>query len=217
MQELIANSLTDKGAALKVSFVPTQFKYDYSFNEEKGLGSESENVIKLKEPLLRLYYKGHNYQRDNLLITNFYLNDVLYENQQGFSQFKLNQNHFLNLEDVNLLNKLKQDFSKEYEFKQSSIQLGRHIIKLVFIISKNIPKLYKQAFKEYAYKEYGAGYFKQLYEYDKDYKQEQDIIHLRIFLAPACMQKINFEFAQGFDDWLENENVCGFRILTKDV
>ncbi|MPB98679.1 hypothetical protein A0Z09_001155 [Campylobacter subantarcticus] len=30
------------------------------------------------------------------------------------------------------------------------------------------------------------------------------------------MQKIEFEIAKGLDEWLDNENVCSFNILTKD-
>ncbi|HEB7546090.1 TPA: hypothetical protein RZH57_001774, partial [Campylobacter coli] len=30
------------------------------------------------------------------------------------------------------------------------------------------------------------------------------------------MQKIDFEIAKGLDEWLDNENVCCFNVLTKD-
>ncbi|WP_223209241.1 hypothetical protein [Campylobacter coli] len=38
----------------------------------------------------------------------------------------------------------------------------------------------------------------------------------RSFLTPTKMQKIDFEIAKGLDEWLDNENVCCFNVLTKD-
>lgn len=77
LQELISACKTDKGFALKVSFTPTKFKFDHSFDPEEGLGEQSKNQIELKEARLRMYYKEHKYQKDNLF-TNLYLNDTLY-------------------------------------------------------------------------------------------------------------------------------------------
>ncbi|AJC90745.1 hypothetical protein [Campylobacter subantarcticus] len=216
LQELISACVTDKGYPLKVSFVPTKFKFDHSFNPKEGLAKQSKNQTKLKEPKLRIYYKEHKYQKDNLLITNLYLNDTLYQNEQGLDQLELSKNDLFDLNDVNILNTLKQDFSKNYDYKECKITLGVHLLKLIFIIPKNIAKVYKSAYKEFEYKDLGAGYFKELFEYHKDYREKENIIHYRVFLTPAKMQKIEFEIAKGLDEWLDNENVCSFNILTKD-
>ncbi|XAK34853.1 hypothetical protein AAID95_03280 [Campylobacter coli] len=216
LQELISACTTDKGFALKVSFTPTKFKFDHSFDPEEGLGEQSKNQIELKEARLRMYYKEHKYQKDNLLITNLYLNDTLYQNEQGLDKLELSKNDLFNLNDINVLNTLKQDFSKDYEFKECKIKLGVHLLKLIFVIPKNIAKVYKSAYKEFENKDLGAGYFTQLHEYDKDYRENENIIHHRVFLTPSKMQKIDFEIAKGLDEWLDNENVCCFNVYTKD-
>ncbi|MDP8494130.1 hypothetical protein [Campylobacter coli] len=215
LQELISACKTDKGFALKVSFTPTKFKFDHSFDPEEGLGEQSKNQIELKEARLRMYYKEHKYQKDNLF-TNLYLNDTLHQNEQGLDKLELSKNDLFNLNDINVLNTLKQDFSKDYEFKECEIRLGMHLLKLIFVIPKNIAKVYKSAYKEFKNKDLGVGYFTQLHEYDKDYRENENIIHHRVFLAPAKMQKIGFEIAKGLDEWLDNENVCRFNVYTKD-
>ncbi|AJD01823.1 hypothetical protein [Campylobacter lari] len=216
LQELISACVTDKGYPLKVSFVPTKFKFDHSFNPKDGLAKQNKNQTKLKEPKLRMYYKEHKYQKDNLLITNLYLNDTLYQNEQGLDQLELSKNDLFDLNDVNMLNTLKQDFSKDYEFKELNFSFDTNLIKLYFIIPKNIAKVHKSAYKEFEYKDLGAGCFKELFEYHQDYRENENIIHHRVFLAPAKMQKIEFEIAKGLDEWLDDENVCSFNILTKD-
>lgn len=215
IQELISACKTDEGFALKVNFTPSKFKFDHSFDPKEGLGEQSKNQIELKEARLRMYYKEHKYQKDNLF-TNLYLNDTLYQNEQGLDKLELSKNDLFNLNDINVLNTLKQDFSKDYEFKECEIRLGMHLLKLIFVIPKNIAKVYKSAYKEFKNKDLGVGYFTQLHEYDKDYRENENIIHHRVFLAPAKMQKIGFEIAKGLDEWLDNENVCCFNVYTKD-
>ncbi|HEC1791696.1 TPA: hypothetical protein R1728_001590, partial [Campylobacter lari] len=46
LQELISACVTDKGFPLKVSFVPTKFKFDHSFNPKEGLAKQSKNQTK---------------------------------------------------------------------------------------------------------------------------------------------------------------------------
>ncbi len=171
-----------------------------------------------------MYYKEHKYQKDNLLITNLYLNDTLYQNEQGLDKLELSKNDLFNLNDINVLNTLKQDFSKDYEFKECEIRLGMHLLKLIFVIPKNIAKVYKSAYKEFEYKDLGAGYFTQLHEYDKiiknslEDKKELNEYHLT-FLTPAKMQNLKLQIAQGLDKILEDEDrkqelyVCKFVVV----
>ncbi|MFK0457919.1 hypothetical protein ACISOD_07945, partial [Campylobacter jejuni] len=59
LQELISACKTDKGFALKVSFTPTKFKFDHSFDPKEGLGEQSKNQIELKEPIIRPFSYTH--------------------------------------------------------------------------------------------------------------------------------------------------------------
>lgn len=90
-----------------------------------------------------MYYKEHKYQKDNLLITNLYLNDTLYQNEQGLDKLELSKNDLFNLNDINVLNTLKQDFSKDYEFKECEIRLGMHLL----LSPKTLPKFIKVLIK----------------------------------------------------------------------
>lgn len=65
------------------------------------------------------------------------------------------------------------------------------------------------------------GEFKQLYSYNKIIKNSLEALteyHFS-FLTPACMQKLNLEFAQGLDDMIDDEdrknnvNVCKFVVV----
>ncbi|EKA8523648.1 hypothetical protein OMN59_001400 [Campylobacter coli] len=216
LQELISACKTDKGFALKVSFTPTKFKFDHSFDPKEGLGEQSKNQIELKEPIIRLHYKSDRFQKDNLPIYNLLINNEKKEQDKALNEFNIDLKDLKDIEDINILNQFKQDFSKDYEFKECEIRLGMHLLKLIFVIPKNIAKVYKSVYKEFKNKDLGVGYFTQLHEYDKDYRENENIIHHRVFLAPAKMQKIGFEIAKGLDEWLDNENVCCFNVYTKD-
>ncbi|EAI5172108.1 hypothetical protein BLK36_09150, partial [Campylobacter jejuni] len=128
------------------------------------------------------------------------------------------------IEDVNIFNQFKQDFSKDYEFKELNLSFDTNLIKLYFIIPKNIAKVYKSAYKEFKNKDLGAGYFTQLHEYDKIIKnalednKESNEYHFS-FLTPAKMQNLKLQIAQGLDEILEDEDrkqelyVCKFVVV----
>ncbi|EFP2531469.1 hypothetical protein PYU48_000002 [Campylobacter coli] len=221
IQELISACKTDKGFALKVSFTPTKFKFDHSFDPKEGLGEQSKNQIELKEPIIRLHYKSDRFQKDNLPIYNLLINNEKKEQNKALNEFNIDLKDLKDIEDINILNQFKQDFSKDYEFKELNLSFDTNLIKLYFIIPKNIAKVYKSAYKEFKNKDLGAGYFTQLHEYDKIIKnslednKELNEYHFS-FLTPAKMQKIGFEIAKGLDEWLDNENVCCFNVYTKD-
>ncbi|ELZ6675747.1 hypothetical protein UXV65_001657 [Campylobacter coli] len=218
LQELISACKTDKGFALKVSFTPTKFKFDHSFDPKEGLGEQSKNQIELKEPIIRLHYKSDRFQKDNLPIYNLLINNEKKEQDKALNEFNID---LKDIEDLNILNQFKQDFSKDHEFKELNLSFDTNLIKLYFIIPKNIAKIHKSAYKEFENKDLGAGYFTQLHEYDKIIKnalednKELNEYHFS-FLAPAKMQKIDFEIAKGLDEWLDNENVCCFNVYIKD-
>ncbi|EOI0385370.1 hypothetical protein ACMF3Z_001704 [Campylobacter jejuni] len=224
LQELILACKTDKGFALKVSFTPTKFKFDHSFDPKEGLGEQSKNQIELKEPIIRLHYKSDRFQKDNLPIYNLLINNEKKEQDKALSELNIDQKDLKDIKNVNILNQFKQDFSKDYEFKELNFSFNTNLIKLYFIIPKNIAKVYKSAYKEFEYKDLGAGYFTQLHEYDKIIKnslkdnKKLNEYHLT-FLAPAKMQNLKLQIAQGLDEILENEDrkqelyVCKFVVV----
>ncbi|MCC3050855.1 hypothetical protein LKX68_05730 [Campylobacter jejuni] len=221
LQELISACKTDKGFALKVSFTPTKFKFDHSFDPKEGLGEQSKNQIELKEPIIRLHYKSDRFQKDNLPIYNLLINNEKKEQDKALNEFNID---LKDIEDINILNQFKQDFSKDYEFKELNLSFDTNLIKLYFIIPKNIAKAYKSAYKEFENKDLGAGYFIQLHEYDKIIKnalednKELNEYHFS-FLAPAKMQNLKLQIAQGLDEILEDEDrkqelyVCKFVVV----
>ncbi|MGQ2876711.1 glycoside hydrolase family protein [Campylobacter jejuni] len=221
LQELISACKTDKGFALKVSFTPTKFKFDHSFDPKEGLGEQSKNQIELKEPIIRLHYKSDRFQKDNLLIYNLLINNEKKEQDKALNEFNIDLKDLKDIEDINILNQFKQDFSKDYEFKELNLSFDTNLIKLYFIIPKNIAKAYKSAYKEFENKDLGAGYFTQLHEYDKIIKnslednKELNEYHFS-FLTPAKMQNLKLQIAQGLDEILEDEDrkqelyVCKF-------
>ncbi|HEF9389313.1 TPA: lipase, partial [Campylobacter coli] len=80
LQELIGGCLSDKGFPLEVSFVPSKIKFDHSYDPKIGLTKQSLTTSQsFNLPILRLYYKEHNYQIDNTLIQRYTLNNTLYE------------------------------------------------------------------------------------------------------------------------------------------
>ncbi|EOV3158398.1 hypothetical protein [Campylobacter coli] len=120
------------------------------------------------------------------------------EQDKALNEFNID---LKDIEDLNILNQFKQDFSKDHEFKELNLSFDTNLIKLYFIIPKNIAKIHKSAYKEFENKDLGAGYFTQLHEYDKiiknslEDKKELNEYHLT-FLTPAKMQKIDFEIAK---------------------
>ncbi|ENY8269865.1 lysozyme [Campylobacter coli] len=224
IQELISACKTDKGFALKVSFTPTKFKFDYSFDPKEGLGEQSKNQIELKEPIIRLHYKSDRFQKDNLPIYNLLINNEKKEQDKALNEFNIDLKDLKDIEDLNILNQFKQDFSKDYEFKELNLSFDTNLIKLYFIIPKNIAKVYKSAYKEFKNKDLGAGYFTQLHEYDKIIKnalednKELNEYHFS-FLTPAKMQNLKLQIAQGLDEILEDEDrkqelyVCKFVVV----
>ena len=83
-----------------------------------------------------------------------------------------------------------------------------------------LPKLFKEHYKNYEYKDYGIRKYIQLLNYSKDIKETKEstdsqdtslqsisITHTRVFLSPFKANKLHFTFALGLDDWLDKDNI----------
>ncbi|TQR52291.1 hypothetical protein, partial [Campylobacter troglodytis] len=216
LQDLVSNSLTDKGFALKCVSKPNNFIFDHNFVNLKDKAGLKDDLSSLFNARLRLHYKEHNLQRDNLLIKRCELNGKEYYIDTYFKSLEFDiEKDSKKIDDIRLLQDLKQEFKKDFLFKQVNLRLGIHLIKLVFIVCETLPKIYQKAYK--SYEDYGIGEFKQIHSYTKDYNEEETIHHLRVFITPYKASKIRFEFAVGMDDWLDDERVCEFRVLTSYI
>ena len=129
LQELISACITDKGSPLKVSFTPTKFKFDHSFDPKEGLVKQSKNQTELKEPIIRLHYKSDRFQKDNLPIYNLLINNERKEQDKALNELNTDLKDLKDIEDINILNQFKQDFSKDYEFKALNLSLDTNLIK----------------------------------------------------------------------------------------
>ncbi|MBZ7965051.1 hypothetical protein H2280_08385, partial [Campylobacter sp. 2457A] len=182
------------------------------------------NITELKEPILRLHYKSDRFQKDNLPVYNLLLNSKRKEQDKALDELNIDQKDLKDIEDINILNQFRKDFSKNHEFKQLNLSFDTNLIKLYFIIPKNISKSYKDAYKKFEKKELGAGYFKELHEYDKIIRnslkdnKELNGYHFS-FLAPAKMKNLKLQIAKGLDKILEDEDrkqdlfVCKFVVV----
>ena len=167
MQELNGGWLSDKGFPLEVSFVPSKIKFDHSYDPKIGLTKQSHTTSQsFNLPILRLYYKEHNYQIDNTLIQRYTLNNALYElkeesNPQFFKEVIFEEKDLMDLsksientkdiapyqDKIILFDCLKQAFQKYYEFKEVTLNLGFHTFFLIFVILKRILNIYQKDYK----------------------------------------------------------------------
>ena len=235
MQDLVASGcLTDKGFPLTCT--PKENTFRINSPNPSNANTQSKEAllatIKLTKPLLRLYYKEHTKQIDNIPVHRCKINDILQESDTPFGLLELDiHKDSKDLQDTDLQAHLQASYPKDYEFKEIDVTIGIHRLALVFIIRQTIPKVYKQAYKEYEYKEYGVGIYKQLLEYSKDIQHNKEsmenqenslqsivITHTRVFLAPYGAKKLSFEFANGLDSIIEEkEGVLKIHLINQIV
>ncbi|TQR53120.1 lipase, partial [Campylobacter troglodytis] len=239
MQDLCMSGVfSDKGFAVICTKQENTLKINAPKPSNNNIDSKEAKKpnIKLTQPRLRLHYKEYDKQKDNVLIARFYLNDILQEKTQDeyFSNIELDfDKDTKDIENMLLKDKIAIDYpSKSYDLRQIDIMLGIHHLCLIFAIPTKIPKIFKKPYESYEYKEYGVGKYKALFVYNVDFENIKDssdasdsnessddivITHIRVFLAPAKAKKLDFVFAVGLDSWLENENICSFKIMADDV
>ncbi|WP_236032330.1 lipase [Helicobacter cinaedi] len=235
MQDLVSSGvMSDKGFPLICTPKPNSYKINApSPTHTKNRDKEAlKTQIEFHKPILRLHYKEHKSQQDNLPITQFYLFDNLKEQTSPFENLILDyQSDAQSMSDKNLEKELLQSYSnKEYQHKQINLQFGIHQIHLVFIIPQYLPKLFKEPYKDYEHKDYGIGQYKPLLNYSKDIKEYREsthskdtslqsisITHTRVFLSPFKANKLHFTFALGLDDYLDKDNTTELKIIIGGV
>ena len=235
MQDLVSSGvMSDKGFPLICT--PKENTFRINSPNPSNANTQSKEAllatIKLTKPLLRLYYKEHTKQIDNIPVHRYKINDILQESDTPFGLLELDMHKdSKDLQDTDLQAHLQASYPKDYEFKEIDVTIGIHRLALVFIIRQTIPKVYKQAYKEYEYKEYGVGIYKQLLEYSKDIQHNKEsmenqenslqsivITHTRVFLAPYGAKKLSFEFANGLDSIIEEkEGVLKIHLINQIV
>ncbi|BAM32814.1 lipase family protein [Helicobacter cinaedi CCUG 18818 = ATCC BAA-847] len=235
MQDLVSSGvMSDKGFPLICTPKPNSYKINApSPTHTKNRDKEAlKTQIEFHKPILRLHYKEHKSQQDNLPITQFYLFDNLKEQTSPFENLILDyQSDAQSMSDKNLEKELLQSYSnKEHQHKQINLQFGIHQIHLVFIIPQYLPKLFKEPYKDYEHKDYGIGQYKPLLNYSKDIKEYREsthskdtslqsisITHTRVFLSPFKANKLHFTFALGLDDYLDKDNTTELKIIIGGV
>ena len=236
MQDLVSgNVFSDKGFPLIATPKPNTFK----INSPKPIDSNTQNKQKLESqinlyrPTLRLHYKITPLQKDNLPIYRLKINDSIIEsnNDTPLDSITIDiAKDTKDLHDIHNLDKalqdilsilhsnLKQSFMKEYMYKYVSLQLDSNMLLLILLIPQKIPKIYKEAYKEYQDKEYGVGRYTYVYEYcyhkDLDIKDYAKIgldsnpsnaTILTLHTAYKA-QKLEVTLANGLDSILESKD-----------
>ena len=221
MQDLVSgNVFSDKGFPLIATPKPNTFR----INSPKPIDSNTQNKqklesqIKLYKPALRLHYKITPLQKDNLPIYRLKCNDTIIESGDDmpldFISIDIAKDT-KDLHDIHNLDKalqdilsilhsnLKQSFMKEYIYKYISLQLDSNMLLLILLIPQTIPKVFKEVYKNYEYKDYGIGRFQYVYEYCDTIVREKRTILYKTLYAPAKIKKIELEIASGLDSMIE--------------
>ena len=220
LQELISACITDKGFPLKVSFTPTKFKFDHSFDPKEGLGGESkESGLGYEKPIFYIDYKIDYEQKDFIPIHSMkILDEELSSNDNGIKEYKLEISKAKELDEFlksqELIKNLLQDYTtKENLYKFMDITLQNHTKFYIFIIPKNIPKVLKKYYKDNETyqnnKDYGVGKFKivdkvNIYD-DKTSKS------IEIYLAPYEAKHIKIIFNENLYEKLTQTSIFCIR------
>ena len=236
MQDLVASGcLTDKGFPLICTPKENTFKINspnpssVNTQDKEALASS----ISLSKPILRLHYKIHSHQKDNLPIYRIKIQDSIKESHTNSPLDSLSidiakdtkalddtQSLDSNLQDIlsTLYANLKDTYTKHYAYHYLSLQLDSNALILILLIPQTIPKVFKEAYKNYEYKDYGIGKYHYLYNYCThimldiaDYTQvgldsnpsNATILTLH---TPYKAQKLEIALANGLDSLIESKD-----------
>ncbi|WP_369607826.1 hypothetical protein [Helicobacter trogontum] len=113
---------------------------------------------------------------------------------------------------------LKETYTKGYKYHYLSLQLDSNALILILLIPQSIPKVYKELYKDYEYKDYGIGKYHYLYNSCthimldiQDYTQigldsnpsNATILTLH---TPYKAQRLEIALANGLDSLIESKD-----------
>ena len=236
MQDLVASGcLTDKGFPLVCTPKENTFRIN-SPNPTKANTQSKEALassISLSKPILRVHYKIHSHQKDNLPIYRIKIQDSIIESNNDTPLDSLSidiakdtkelsdiNNLDSSLQDIlsSLYTSLKETYTKGYKYHYLSLQLDSNALILILLIPQTIPKVFKEVYENYEYKDYGIGKYHYLYNYcthtmldTKDYTQlglahnpsNATILTLH---TPYKAQKLEIALANGLDSLIESKD-----------
>ena len=236
MQDLVSSGcLTDKGFPLVCTPKENTFKINspnpssVNTQDKEALASS----ISLSKPILRLHYKIHSHQKDNLPIYRIKIQDSIKESHTNSPLDSLSidiakdtkalddtQSLDSNLQDIlsTLYANLKDTYTKHYAYHYLSLQLDSNALILILLIPQSIPKVYKELYKDYTYKDYGIGKYHYLYNYCThimleitDYTQvgvESNPSNATILTlhTPYKAQRLELQLANGLDSLIESKD-----------
>ena len=180
-----------------------------------------------------MYGFSRPYQKDNLPIYRIKIQDSIIESHTNSPLDSLGidiakdtkilddtQSLDSNLQDIlsTLYANLKDTYTKGYKYHYLSLQLDSNALILILLIPQSIPKVYKEVYKNYEYKDYGIGNYHYLYNYCthtmldiQDYTQlglahnpsNATILTLH---TPYKAQRLELQLANGLDSILESKD-----------
>ena len=237
MQDLVASGcLTDKGFPLVCTPKENAFRIN-SPNPTKANTQDKQALvssISFSKPILRLHYKIHSHQKDNLPIYRIKCNDSIIESNNDTPLDSLSidiakdtkelsdtSNLSSSLQDIlsSLYASLKDTYTKGYKYHYLSLQLDSNALILILLIPQTIPKVFKEVYKNYEHKDYGIGKYHYLYNYcthtmldTKDYTQvglESNPSNATILTlhTPCKAQRLEIELANGLDSLIESKRI----------
>lgn len=236
MQDLVSSGvMSDKGFLLICTPKENTFRIN-SPNPSSATTQNKESLassILFSKPILRLHYKIHSYQKDNLPICRIKRNDTLIQSHNDTpldslsiditkDTKELSDTSSLDTTLQNILSsihtRLKDTYIKGYKYHYLSLQLDSNALILILLIPQKIPKVFKEVYKNYEYKDYGIGKYHYLYNYCthtmldiQDYTQigldhnpsNATILTLH---TPYKAQRLEIKLAYGLDSIIESKD-----------
>lgn len=180
-----------------------------------------------------MYGFSRPYQKDNLPIYRIKIQDNIIESHTNSPLDSLSidiakdtkalddtQSLDSNLQDIlsTLYANLKDTYTKHYAYHYLSLQLDSNALILILLIPQSIPKVYKEVYKNYEYKDYGIGNYHYLYNSCthimldiQDYTQvglESNPSNATILTlhTPYKAQRLELQLANGLDSLIESKD-----------
>ena len=180
-----------------------------------------------------MYGFSRPYQKDNLPIYRIKIQDSIKESHNDSPLDSLSidiakdtkelsdtSNLSSSLQDIlsSIYTSLKDTYTKGYKYHYLSLQLDSNALILILLIPQTIPKVFKEVYENYEYKDYGIGKYHYLYNYCthtmldiQDYTQvglahnpsNATILTLH---TPYKAQRLELQLANGLDSLIESKD-----------